>query len=199
MTTKTETFTSTENPLSTNWDTAQNAGCKSTATGANASTSAGFPVSIWKTSDYTFNADQDSEVTINAIGAFDYAGCVVRYAATGGGVGYMLHYESDSTRLYLRRFSAGASAAQLALLTSADFSALANGDRIKLSISGTTLKIYKNGAQVGTDYTDGNVSSGQPGVAYQNGNSNVTRITVWTGTDAAGGGAAFNPVAVWFA
>ena len=192
MTTKTETFTSTENPLSTNWDTAQNAGLKSTATGANAVNSTGFPVSIWKTSDYTFADDQDSTVTITSAGAFDYAGCVVRYAATGGGVGYMAHYESDSSRLYVRRFSAGAAAATLRLTTSFT---MASGDTLTLAVAGTTLKVYKNGAQVGADIVVTGadiVSSGQPGVAYQNGNSNVTRITVWTGVDAAGGGTA-NP------
>lgn len=189
MTTKTETFNFTENPLSTNWDTAQNAGLKSTASGANASTSTGFPVSIWKTSDYTFNADQSSEVTITGAGAFDYAGCVVRYAATGGGVGYMAYYSSDESRLYVKYYTGGAASSTIRLTTGFT---MANGDTLKLEVTGTTLKVYKNGTQVGADITDSNVSSGQPGVAYQNGNSNVTLITAWTGTDASGG-ASGNP------
>ena len=197
MTTKNETFNFTENPLSTNWDAVQANGLKGTATGAIAVDSSGFAVSSWKESNFNFDDDQSSQITVDSLTAYDMPGVAIRYASTGGGVGYVGYYDNGDSRFYIKRYSAGAAAATLRQTNSFT---MANGDTLKLSIVGTTLQAFKNGVQIGADLVVTGadiVTGGQPGIMYRFANSNVTLITAWEGVDASGGGAAFNPVAVW--
>ena len=181
MTTKSSTFTETENPLSTSWTSGSTNGCRAAGAGAYAS-AVGLNTSFWKTSNYTFNADHSSQVTLGSIGANDRGGVVVRWASTGGGVGYALFYESGV--LYCNRYSGGVNQGGVA----SRVQAVANGDTIKLGVVGTTFTIYLNGAAVGATFTDANVASGQPGIYYDYGNTNVTRITAWSGIDAVSPG-----------
>lgn len=190
MTTKTETFNFTENPLSTNWDTAQSPGMKSGASGADAVNGTAFGVSIWKSSNYDFDDDQSSTITVGSITAFYFIGVVVRYASTGGGVGYMAFYDTDNGRFTVVRYAAGAVAATLRITTS--FSMVAT-DTLTLSITGTTLKGFKNGVQIGADIVVTGadiVTGGQPGISgFETGGS---FISAWQGVDASGG-ASGNP------
>lgn len=193
MTTKNETFNFTENPLSTNWDAAQAGGLKGTATGANAVNSSGFAVSSWKESNYNFDDDQSSQIAVASLAAYDMPGVAIRFASTGGGVGYVGYYDNGENRFYIKRYSAGVAAATLRQTNSFT---MANGDTLKLSIVGTTLQAFKNGVQIGADLVVTGadiVTGGQPGIMYRFANSNVTMITAWEGVDASGGSSLIVP------
>lgn len=60
--------------------------------------------------------------------------------------------------------------------------AFSDGDMLRLEASGTTLRVFRNGVQLGADITDANIASGSPGVAY---NSTITAGTLddWEGGD----------------
>ena len=182
MTTKTDSFTVTENPLSTNWTTGAANGCRAAGSGAFA-TAVAVCVSHWKTSDYAFANDQSAEVTITNPANFDNQGCVVRWASTGGGVGYKAMYYHSTSQVKIERWAAGANAADLETIGSTTFS---SGDKLKLEVTGTSLRAYKNGVAIGTGATNAVVASGQPGISYDYGNANAVGITLFTGVDAVG-------------
>lgn len=60
--------------------------------------------------------------------------------------------------------------------------AFSNGDVLKAQISGTTLKLFKNGVQIGADITDSDIATGSPGVSYS---STITSgaLNLWEGGD----------------
>lgn len=183
MTTKTGDFTVTQNPLTSPWENGMAAGCRAAGAGAYA-TAAVTHASIWLASDYTCTADQSAEITLGSLSVYDFPGVVLRWAATGGGVGYRIFYENNAGTLEVHRWSAGASAATIASFAQS----FANGDTLKAQIIGTTLKVYKNGAQIGADYTDANVASGQFGITYTFAGTAGTRITAFTGIDGLSAG-----------
>lgn len=62
-----------------------------------------------------------------------------------------------------------------------------DGDTWELRVQGTTLSVWLNGVQVGTNQTDANIASGYAGIAYSSLDANAT-IDDWEGGDFAGGG-----------
>jgi hypothetical protein len=55
-----------------------------------------------------------------------------------------------------------------------------NGNTLKLSVTGTTLKVFINGVQAGADATDSSISTGTFGIGYS-GISSGTMLDDWDG------------------
>lgn len=188
MTTKTDPFTTTENPLGAvtgTWTTVSADGLKDVNPGANASTSSIQDcASMWALGNYTFLPNQTSEVTFGTLGNGDWGAASVRLATTGGGQGYVAYYRPEITSVALYIMAAGTvgGSGTDILLVSATF---ASTDKLKLGCVGSLLTLYKNGTSIGS-ITDTTYTTGQPGVGYSFQNNNITILTAWTGTDAAG-------------
>lgn len=104
----------------------------------------------------TFAADHWSEATISGFASgTTYPGVAVRLDASGNGY----YIAIDSGNAYVQRLTGGVEFSIATRSTS-----WANGDVMRLEVVGTTLKVFKNGTQVGTDVTDATYSSGQPGL-----------------------------------
>lgn len=63
--------------------------------------------------------------------------------------------------------------------------AFTDGDTFRLEVQGTTLRVYRNGVQIGADSTDSNIASGRFGLSYS---STATSASAddWEGGDFAG-------------
>jgi hypothetical protein len=195
VTTKTDTYNYTQNPLSGNYTTITAAGLKSASTGANGSSSGTQDnVTSWATSNYTFANDQSSEFTFGSTPTNnDWAGAAVRLSTTGSGQGYIAYYIPEVTEVAIFPLTSGTVGSgttnAIGGVTGITF---ASGDKLKLSITGTTLTVYKNGTLQTTTpstVTSSTYSSGQPGLAYQFGNSDGTKISGASFVDASGGAA----------
>jgi hypothetical protein len=127
----------------------------------------------------TWNATQTSECevgnSVNPSNAFD-EGPIVRAAAGPDGYYAMLH-SSSLRRIYRRDDGA------FTVLQNMD-GTVASGDTIKLEITGSTLKYFRNGAQVGSDQVDSTYSSGSAGfcVSSATGTGYEDYIDNWVGT-----------------
>jgi len=131
----------------------------------------------------TWPSNQYSETTLGTVSA---AGLGAGYgptcrAATGATVTYY-RVVGCSSGWELGKKVAGA----FTSITSSS-TAVANGDIIKLEVNGTSLKVYKNGAQVGTTQTDASIASGRAGVAYSSVASSSDTISLWSGGDLSSG------------
>lgn len=187
MTTKTDPFTTTENPLGAvtgNWTTVTADGLRDFNPGAKASTSAiQDNASMYALSIYTFLSDHTAEITYGTIGNDDWGGVGVRLATTGGGQGYVAYYRPESSLVSLYLLTAGTVGGSGTFILNITATTFTSGDKLKLGVVGTTLTVYKNGTSIGT-VTDATYTTGQPGIAYSFQNNNITVITGWTGTDA---------------
>jgi hypothetical protein len=105
----------------------------------------------------TFADDQYAQVTYTQNYGY-YAGPVVRAAATRG---YWARVES-STSITLYRIDNSSS---FNLLQTIGSLTIANGDVIRIEAEGTTIRVYQNGTQRGTDEVDATYSSGSAGIA----------------------------------
>jgi hypothetical protein len=136
------------------------------------------------TATATFGADQYAQAVISGMTSSSvYCGVGVRMS---GGNGYV--FNTDGV--------AGATDSEIAKITGGSYAALkaiassfANGDTIKLVVSGTTntlLQLYKNGVLVDS-YTDSTspFTSGQPGIEAFGSNA---RVDDFTADDGGGGG-----------
>jgi hypothetical protein len=121
----------------------------------------------------SWNAAHTSQVTYVGGGAVTNGGPTVRHQA--GGNCYVLYLrESSFVRLYyydgsfnlLQDYGIGPTTTRT----------------YKLEVSGTTLKAYENGVQIGTDESHGSLSNGGPGL-YGGG----LVFDDWEGTGEAGG------------
>jgi len=82
-----------------------------------------------------------------ATGALTFYRCVASHAATNN--------------VELAKFVSG-SYTQLALRTQA----WTDGDVLRVEVSGTTLKMFRNGTQLGANVTDSSIASGRAGIGY---------------------------------
>lgn len=191
MTTKTDPFTTTENPLGavtgfwTTVNAATGAGLKDINPGANASTSSVQDcVSMWALANYTFLSDHSAEVTFGTIGNGDWGAAAVRLSAASSGQGYVAYYRPEGSNVSLYKLTAGTVGGSGTFILNIASITFALGDKLKLGCVGTTLTVYKNGASIGS-VTDATYTTGQPGIAYSFQNNNITVLTAWTGTDSA--------------
>jgi hypothetical protein len=128
----------------------------------------------------TLSADQSSKITVTSTaGAMDM-GAAVRIS------------DSALTGYWVSCFNG---TLEIAKLVNGSYSTVAGGfgtvtagDIIELKVVGTTLQVFKNGTQVGTNQTDTSIATGRYGIfAY---NSAIT-LDNWEGTDLSTGSASF--------
>lgn len=107
-----------------------------------------------------FSVDQSSSLT--ALGSTGInGGPAVRISSTGGGAGYAIIAQGSgvASQITLYKLTAGGT---YTLLQTIAITPTTN-DVFLLSVVGTTLQMFQNGVQVGTDQTDAALASGQPG------------------------------------
>jgi hypothetical protein len=110
-----------------------------------------------------FDDDQYAEVVyINDAGY--WGGPVVRAAATRG---YWARTE-NSTTITLYRIDSSVS---FNLLQTIGSLTISSGDVIRIEAEGTTIRVYQNGIQRGTDQVDATYSSGSAGIASYTNNA----------------------------
>lgn len=150
----TDTFTGSDgtSPPNANW-TNQDIGV-AIKTNAVASASGGsYGFSYWSAD--VFNNDQYAFCT-NVGG--QNGGPVVRASGTNNCY-FLDENDSGGSNTYLfKRVAGGYTVVQTFGLT------FAGGDVGKISVSGTTIKCFKNGAQIGTDSSDSSLASGSAGI-----------------------------------
>lgn len=187
MTTQSDSFTrANEDPLAGNWETLVNNGFYLSSNAVYGKDSSVWDVSGWKASVNDFNDDQFSQAAIVVPGGGDLAGVAVRFLSTAGGRGYFAYWDPGNGRVYLYKMVAGA-ATQLAntvtTWASADvlrLESIQNGGNVD-------LKYYKNGAQLGSTYTDSSspLTGGQPGIVYYYQDIRSIAVDDWQGGDTA--------------
>lgn len=132
-----------------------------------------------------FGNDQSAQLTITVgPGMFSHIGPTVRASGTGGSATfYYLDYYPANPSMALKKRVGGS------LSTIQDFFSvtLTDGDVIKISVSGSTLHAYLNGGELGSGYSDGDLSSGFPGV-HTNGYDTSFRADDFLATGDGGGG-----------
>ncbi len=140
---------------------------KSGAAGVNASALTG----------QTYTDDQTAAITASTIQAYDFGGVAVRM--DGAGNGYIAMAEFGDNRFTLYRADAG-------VLTSLGFRTVTfiATDVMKVGVVGTTFTLYKNDVAQGATFTEATYSSGVAGVAYNFGDSNLTRLDDFVATGA---------------
>lgn len=117
--------------------------------------------------------------------------------SAGGAAGPMLTVrQSSSTNAHYRLAvdHAGANNIDVARRVAGTYTSIAtftqawtDGDTWEFRVQGTTLSVWRNGTQVGTNQTDANIASGFAGIGYSSLDANST-IDDWEGGDFAGGG-----------
>ena len=193
MTTKTDNFATTENPLGSvngKWTSALNGGLQCTASvGAKATTGSNQKVSLWNTADYTAGPDQEVEITYSGYTILDQPGFVLRCSGSGATLnGYAGWYNRNDQRIHLALITAGVVGADLKFF---QWGAPVDGDRFKINVTATNFTIFTNGAQQNwqggsPNFTDATYSSGQFGLYYDFGATNSTLITLVTLSDTLG-------------
>ena len=116
----------------------------------------GQNLSLWK--ETAFTPHQYAQCLVAAYGG-DQPGVCVRISPTGDASYAMVADPSTSTvKLFQTVASVGTVIQTVSSVT------LTDGDTLKLQVVGSVLKMFLNGAQIGTDQVDTAVTSGQPGI-----------------------------------
>lgn len=127
----------------------------------------------------TFNNDQYSQVAVGSTYGADYIELPVR--ASGSNNEYLLYWNVTG-HITISKYVSGTQTDLQDTLGSG-----ASGDVIKIECTGTSVKAYKNGAQIGTTVTDSSLSSGSAGCGSY---GTTSRFDNWQGGNVGGGGAA---------
>lgn len=142
----------------------------------------------------SFSNDQYAKATLVAYGYYgnDYlGGVVVRCSAdTDANADYYAFYVRDNnpnasnkTANLVKRVNG--TETTIATITGTNWD---NGDTVELEVEGTTLRIYRNGTQIGSDYTgQTDLSTGKPGLAMGGDYSGpLVALDNWEGGDITG-------------
>ncbi len=108
----------------------------------------------------TYRPDQYVKLTI-AAGVLGLSRLFLRYTDTFNN--YYLTCEDGSGGWGIYKFSPGSFGVAVVTLPLPDYPS--PGDTIEFQAVGSTLRVLKNGAQVGTDYTDSDLTTGAPGLS----------------------------------
>lgn len=172
MTTASDNFNrANETPVAAPWASHVGGGCN---LASNVLTSAGATL---KVSSYTgtWGNNQEAQGVVGAlVSSTQYAGVAVRLS---GDDGYECYTDgvNGAGHTAIARIDNGVET-ELAAFSPA--SAFVNGDLIKLTVNGTTLEMFKNGASLGTT-TDATYASGAPGVIL----FDLATLDDWSATD----------------
>jgi hypothetical protein len=179
----TDTFTGTnDDPLSANW-TSQ-VGAWRIINNAAYSGDANLPNIAWWNAD-SFNADQYAQADIGILS--NGGGVGVRLDS--GSDGYCVNFNVGAGEAYLNRLDAG-TATSLQTITGLT---IASFDTWRIEVAGTTLKVYQNGVQRGTNQTDSTHSAGAAGMIINGSGDQL--IDNFEGGNLGGGGLSI-PVAM---
>lgn len=134
---------------------------------------------------------------------YSEAMCIANNAGEGDGVGCGVAVRMDTggaLTLYRAVVNTnGGGQVQLSKVIAGVYTLIANvavtwfdDDLLRLEVSGTTLRLYRNNGQIGTNYTDSSVSSGRAGVAYSSTAGANNSLNSWSAgsLDAVAGGGA---------
>jgi hypothetical protein len=149
----TDTFAGANgSPIGANWTDLD--GGFEIDTNAAKGTDSGWNFTYWDADTFADNQYAQGAF-INFAGVF--SGPAVRAAAT------RCYYAmvTSSTEIALARLDAAASSTTLQTIGSLSIS---SGDLIRIEAEGSTLRVFLNGVQVGTDQTDATYSSGSAGI-----------------------------------
>jgi hypothetical protein len=173
-------FNRADGTIGSNYDTA--AGFNSLAVSSNTVRADGLnalSLNSIKSSVKTFSANQEAQVTYTAFNPtyFDSAGPAVRVTPESGS-GYVLHIDrlDDGARRLCR-----VTGSVRTTIGTVNLPAVA-GDTFKLTASGSRLLVYKNEILIDS-VTDATYPTGQPGLYYNRGNSNTTRMDNFIAAD----------------
>ena len=167
-------------PLGSNYDTAAGFNSLNVNTSTARGFSSGRSLNSIKKSVATFSPNQEAQVTYTIFNPtwFDFAGPAVRVTPESGS-GYVLNI--DSLDANSRRLIRVSGSVNTGIVGAINLPAIA-GDIFKLSASGSTLMVYRNGILVNS-VTDTTYPTGQPGLFYDLGNSNTTRMDNFIAAD----------------
>ena len=187
----TDDFNRADGGLGANWTT-HLAAPTIASNQAVAATSNAYNSAYWNAD--AFGADQYSEIIVGDADA--YRGCLVRASGSGGSANAYGCYAGSSLNSFglpVGKWVAGS----FSVLDTISFG-LVTDDRLRLEVSGTTLRVYVNDTQVGTDLTDTDLSAGSAGIVlYQS--AETPCINAWDGGNlGGGGGGGGNPAAKRF-
>lgn len=176
-------FTGSTGTMSTNWSQLGAANIQRNGSGAAACATAWQECLVrWSTTANTFTNDQYSEVVIAAFGGTEQVGPTVRMSSTG--TGYWARLGGASVLDIVRRDTGGA-VVSLKAAAACGLPTFANGDTVRLDVTGTVLTVKKNGSSVCTYDTtaDGTkYASGQPGLYISRGGGGAgATIDSWAG------------------
>jgi len=132
----------------------------------------------------TYSNDQFSEILISAINAgVSEVTAAVRLNPSGSLTAYLVQTD-NSTYIRLSKLVAGNFSVMVSSSTAGNIPGV--GDKMKISVAGTTVKGYKNGTEV-LSTTDTEVTTGKPGVGFfRAGAPPLTRVESWEGGDGTG-------------
>jgi hypothetical protein len=174
MTSASDNFNRANGGLGSNWTDATGMSGLQVVSNACAGTVSAEQVSFWATTAGSFSADQYSEGAVRGmVSGAKYAGVVVRMS---GDDGYTFYTDgaSGAGHTEVARYDNAVPTVLQSFATT-----VAAGDVLKLQITGTTLKAYKNGVQLGTDITDATYAAGQPGIDCYD----TTNVDDWSAAD----------------
>lgn len=141
----------------------------------------------------SFSNDQYAKIALGGMGWFgtDYMiGAVVRCSAdTDANADYYAFFVVDDqsnggnkTCKLVKRVNGTETV--IATITTTSWT---NGDTVELEAEGTTLRIYKNGSQIGSDYTgQTDLASGKPGILIAGDLAGPPAAQDWEGGDITG-------------
>lgn len=162
------------------WTAATGTGLKIGAGGVCMPRDASMNTAFWNAD--VFGNDQYSQFVITT--GVNYLGPTIRASGVGGSANGYLWSAIDG---FLYKIVAGT----LSSAVQSGITAAVAGNTVKLEAIGTAIKMYINGLQVGTTYTDSAFASGAPGMFMYEGGSNPA-IDTWTGDQIGGGGGGSN-------
>ncbi len=119
----------------------------------------------------TFAADHFSQIALTGLSgtsAETGLGVCVRCNPTnlGGGPTQNTYYQAVVNTAATNNVSIAKFVGNTYTLLGQRTQAWANGDILRLEAQGTTLRVYRNGVQLGASITDASIATGQPGVAH---------------------------------
>jgi hypothetical protein len=133
----------------------------------------------------SFLPDQWAEIELaNPSGGTDYIGPAVR--CSSGGNAYWFYASIGAGAWYWGKLVGGSYTVVDSV--TGGLSGWATGDILRIEVRGTTVKLKRNGVQIGSDYTGRTeLSSGSPGIAgYHNAAGTGTNGRYWQAGDFSG-------------
>lgn len=171
MALSTDDFNRTDNTvLGVNWsnrkggDTSYGISTNRASIGLNQDTTSFYNATVFGTDQYSQVALSGLSGTNNETGL----GVCVRCDTTnlGGGTAYNNWYHAVVNTAGSNNVSVAKVVADTYTLLAQRTQAWSDGDILRLEAQGSTLRVYRNGVQLGASITDSSVTTGEPGLAH---------------------------------